>query len=79
MSLFDQLGRPAQSMPQQPDPMRMMQSLRSDPAAFLKSRGYTIPEGMRDPGQITRHLLQSGQVGGQRYQQAMRMLQGMRR
>lgn len=76
MSLFDQLGRQA---PQRPDPQREMQSLRADPGAYLKQRGFNIPAGMNNPQQIVQHLMQSGQVGNQRYQTVMRMLQGMRR
>ena len=75
MSLYDQLGINPQR--QQPvNPMQEVQSLRSDPTAYLKKRGFVIPEGMTDPRQITQHLLRSGQVGNMRYQQAVRLLQG---
>lgn len=57
MSLFDTLG-------QQP----MLQQLKANPAQILKQRGLSIPEGMTDPQQIINHLIQSGQIGGQRLQ-----------
>ena len=89
MGFFDSLkpqaptGQPQQ--PQQIDPRQMRQQmqqelgqLKSGPGAFLKARGYTIPDGMTDANQITQHLIQTGQVGGGRYQQVMRMFGGRR-
>lgn len=66
MSLYDQLG--------QKNPMQEIQNLRADPISYLKNRGFNIPQGMTNPGQITQYLLRSGQVGNNRYQMAMRML-----
>lgn len=78
MGLFDQLGqRPAQGEGQQitPDMMRReMSSIQQNPGAYLSQRGFTVPDGMTDPRQITQHLLRTGQVGGGRLQQVMRML-----
>ena len=79
MSLFDQLGGQQPSTPRQFNPVEEMQTLRSNPTAYLKKHGFNIPDGMTDPGQIAQHLLRSGQVGNARYQQAVRMLHGMRR
>lgn len=58
----------------------MLQQVKADPAAFLKQQGFNIPQGVNvhDPGAIINSLMQSGQIPGGRYQQAMRMLQGMR-
>lgn len=67
MSLFDQLG-------QQQNPMQMLQQIRQNPAAILQRAGLNIPAGMTDPQQIIQHLMQSGQVSQQRYQQAMQMM-----
>lgn len=78
MSLFDQLGAGPQSKAQ-PNPMQEVQTLRADPIHYLRQKGFNIPDGMTDPGQITQHLLRSGQIGNARYQQAVRMLNGMRR
>lgn len=67
MGLFDQLG-------QQQNPMQMLQQIRQNPAAILQKAGLNIPAGMTDPQQIIQHLMQSGQVSQQRYQQAMQMM-----
>ena len=87
MSLFDKLAVKGPSRPsgeqQQINPMRAMQNevgqVKSHPGSYLKAKGFNIPDGMTDPGQITQYLIQSGQVGNGRYQMAMRMLNGMRR
>ncbi len=84
MGLFDKLngnGQPGQQTPQgqlaqiTPDMMRQeVNSIQQNPAAYLSKRGFTIPQGMTDPRQITVHLLQSGQIGGEKVQQIFRML-----
>ena len=67
MGLFDQLS-------QQQNPMQMMQQLRQNPAAVLQRAGLNVPAGMNNPQQIINHLMQTGQVTQQRYQQALQML-----
>ena len=52
----------------------MLQQIRQNPAAILQKAGLNIPAGMTDPQQIIQHLMQSGQVSQQRYQQAMQMM-----
>lgn len=84
MGLFDIFG--GQQAPQQRpqmDPRQMQQQIRHDvddirshPASYLKARGYNIPDGMTDAEQITRYLLQTGQIGGGRLQAVMRMFGG---
>lgn len=78
MGLFDRLAQPAQGAQQRqitPDMMRQeIGSIKANPGAYLTRQGYSIPDGMTDPKQITQHLLQTGQVGGGRLQQVMRML-----
>ena len=86
MGIFDSLGkqgasRAPQTQAQQMDPRQMQQAMRNEigqikahPGDYLKKAGYTIPDGMTDAGQITQYLLRSGQIGGGRYQQVMRML-----
>lgn len=80
MSLFERLGRP-----QQPDQQQAMEAMQRDvneikagPGAYLKTRGYDIPEGMTDARQITQHLLRTGQVGAPRLNQVVNML-GLRK
>lgn len=86
MGIFDSLGkqgasRTSQQQPQQMDPRQMQQAMRNEigqikahPSDYLKQKGFNVPDGMTDAGQITQYLLQSGQIGGGRYQQVMRML-----
>lgn len=66
MSILNQLG--------QQNPMQMMQQLRQDPVGMLQRAGLNVPAGMTDPQQIINHLMQSGQVSQQRYQQALQMM-----
>ena len=66
-TLFDSLGK--KQAPQAMNPVQMLASLKSNPAQFLQSRGFEIPNGMNNPQQIIQHLLQSGQVSPSRYQQ----------
>ena len=73
MSFFDNLGaqRPQQTAP---DMRNEIGNIKANPGSYLKAKGFNIPAGMNDPKQITQYLLQSGQVGGGRLQQVMRML-----
>lgn len=75
--VFDALKGGAPNAPI--NPMQMLNALKSDPVSVLRSRGLNIPDGMNNPNQIIQHLLQSGQVPQSRYQQAMQMMQGMKR
>ena len=75
MGLFDRLGGQQAQQQITPDMMRQeIGSIKANPGQYLSGRGFNIPEGMTDPKQITQHLLQTGQVGGSRLQQVMRML-----
>ncbi len=75
MSFFDSHMQQPQQAQQMPADMRQaLSGIKSNPASFLHNRGFNIPDGMTDPKQITQHLLQTGQVGGNRLQQVMRML-----
>ena len=68
-TLFKQLGsKPAMN------PMQLMGQFRQNPIGILKSIGYNIPENMTNPQQIVQHLVQSGQVGNGKLQQAQQML-----
>jgi hypothetical protein len=75
--VFDALKGGAPNTPM--NPMQMLNALRSDPSAFLRSRGLNIPQGMNNPQQIINHLLQSGQVPQSRYAQVLQNMQRMKR
>ena len=76
MSIFEKLHQQGQQQKQisQDDMRTEIGRIQADPGSYLQQRGFTIPQGMTDPRQITQHLLQSGQIGQVRLQQVMRML-----
>lgn len=77
MGLFDRLAQPAHGQQKQVTPDMMRQeigSIKANPSGYLSRYGFNIPDGMNDPRQITQHLLQTGQVGGNRLQHVMRMI-----
>lgn len=61
------------------NPMQMLQQLKSNPMAFLRQAGVNVPANLNDPNAIIQHLLNSGQVSQQRYEQARRMAEQFRR
>lgn len=71
-SLFNSLNR----QPQQMNPAQMVQQLKSDPVGFMKSRGINIPDGVdtTNPQSIINGLIQSGQIGNDRFKMVMQML-----
>jgi len=78
MGLFDRMGNQGQQAQRREIGMDQMRtelgSIKANPYAYLQGKGFNIPDGMTDAKQITRYLLQSGQVGGDRVQKIMRML-----
>ena len=86
MGLFDQLGQRIPQQPQRMDPRQAQQQMQRElgeikahPGSYLKNLGYTVPDGMTDAGQITEHLLKTGQIGTPRLRQVASMLGGGRR
>lgn len=61
------------------NPMQMLQQLRQNPAAFLRQAGLNVPANLNDPNAIIQHLMNSGQISQQRYEQARRMAEQFRR
>ena len=59
-------------------PQMNMQQLQQDPVGMAKQAGYDIPQSLAgNPQAMVQHLIQSGQVGGQKLQQAMQMIRNM--
>lgn len=56
------------------DLMNMYQQLRSNPAQLL-ARKYNIPQNvnLNDPNEITQHLLNTGQITQEQYNNANNM------
>lgn len=59
--------------------MQQLQQLRANPMQFLRQAGYNVPGNLGDPNQIIQHLMNSGQVTQQRYDQARQMAAQFRR
>lgn len=55
------------------NPMQMLQQLRQNPVQVLRQAGLNIPDNLSDPNAIIQHLMNSGQVSQQRYEQARQM------
>ena len=72
MSIFDRLNGGGPNM------QDLMQQIRNDPRGMAQRAGYQIPENLAgNPQAMVQHLIQTGQVGGQKLQQAMQMMQRM--
>ena len=68
MSLFDRIqgGQPN------------LQQLQQDPIGMARQAGYNIPQNLaNNPQAMVQHLIQGGQVGGPKLQQAMQMIRQM--
>lgn len=52
------------------NPMQMVQALKANPIQFLQRAGFNVPNNLNDPNQIIQHLMNSGQISQQRYEQA---------
>lgn len=55
------------------NPMQMLQQLRQNPVQMLRQAGLNVPDNLSDPNQIIQHLMNSGQISQQRYEQARQM------
>ena len=73
------MSNPLYQQMQRPNPLQMLQQIKSNPAAFLRQAGVNIPANLNDPNAIIQHLLNSGQVSQQRYEQARRMAEQFKR
>lgn len=64
--------------PQQMNPMQMLQQFKNNPMEFIKKAGFNVPENMNNPNDIIQHLMNTGQISQQRYDQAVKMAQRFR-
>ena len=60
------------------NPMQMLNQLRQNPVQVLRQAGLNIPANLNDPNAIIQHLMNSGQVTQQRYEQARQMAERFR-
>ena len=63
----------------QPNLMQMVKQIRSNPMQFIQRAGFRVPQNMTDPNAIIQHLMQTGQISQQRYNQAFQTAQQLRR
>lgn len=61
------------------NPMQMLQQLRQNPVQMLRQAGLNVPDNLNDPNAIIQHLMNSGQISQQRYEQARQMAAQFRR
>lgn len=59
------------------NPMAMLNQLKSNPLGMLRQRGFNVPDNLTDPNAIIQHLMNSGQINQQVYNQARQMAQQM--
>ena len=62
------------NMPQM-NPLQLVQQLKADPIRFIRQAGFNVPNNLNDPNAIIQHLMNSGQVSQERYEQARQMAQ----
>ena len=62
-------------MGQQPGIMSALQSIKQNPMQFIMQRKFNIPQNIaNDPNAIINHLVNTGQVSQQKYNQVLQML-----
>lgn len=61
------------------NPMQMVQQLKANPIQFLQRAGFNVPSNLNDPNAIIQHLMNSGQISQQRYEQARQMVARFKR
>lgn len=54
--------------------MQMLQALQANPMQFLMQRRFNVPQNIaNDPNAIVQHLMNTGQITQQQYNQAAQM------
>lgn len=57
---------------------QQFQMFRQNPIGYMMQKGMNIPQNMTDPNQIVQHLLNTGQITQQQYNQAAQMARQFR-
>lgn len=55
------------------NPMQMLSQLKSNPMALLRQAGFNVPQNINDPQSIIQHLMNSGQLTQDQFNQAQQM------
>lgn len=62
------------------NPMQILSQLRQNPIQFVISRGFNVPANVgNDPNAIIQHLMNTGQVSQEKYNQAVQMARNFMR
>lgn len=59
--------------------LQMLQMLQQNPLQILQSRGFNVPQNLNDPNAIIQHLMNTGQISQQQYQNARMMAEKFKR
>ena len=55
--------------------MQLLGQFRQNPMAMLQRAGFNVPAGISNPQQMIQHLMNSGQISQQQFDQARQMAQ----
>lgn len=59
--------------------MQQFQMFMQNPLGYMMQKGMNIPQGMNNPNDIVQHLLNTGQITQQQYNQAAQMARQFKR
>lgn len=55
--------------------LSMLPQLKANPLGMLRQYGFNVPNNINNPNDIIQHLMNSGQVSQEQYNQARQMAQ----
>ena len=55
--------------------MQLLVQFRQNPLAMLQRAGFSVPANISNPQQMIQHLMNSGQISQQQFDQARQMAQ----
>lgn len=58
--------------------LQMLSQIKSNPKAILSQR-FNLPQNLNNPQEIIQHLMNTGQVSQQQYNQAMNMAKQLKK
>lgn len=58
--------------------MQLVQQLKNNPMSMLSRAGLNVPQGANNPQAIIQHLLNSGQITQEQYNQAQMLAQNFK-
>lgn len=61
------------------NPFQLLQQLQQNPIQMLRQAGLNVPDNLNSPNDIIQHLMNTGQISQQRYEQARQMVAQFKR